>query len=116
MILIIVVLEHCQLCFRKKEPFFCCEVLFRLKSGTPVSYSEVEIGKKNKVALYDDEDLVFEVGSRPEIYTEEHEKLLGSTEKSWTLFVDGCGRDGKRIYDQFKGKTCHQCRSFCTLL
>ncbi|XP_050366052.1 uncharacterized protein LOC126784621 [Argentina anserina] len=28
-----------------------------------------------------------------EIYTDEHEKLLGHTEKSWTLFVDGCGKD-----------------------
>lgn len=44
------------------------------------------------------------------MYTEEHEELLGSTERSWELFVDGCGKDGKRIYDSFQGKTCHQCR------
>lgn len=51
-----------------------------------------------------------EEGSRPEVYTEEHEKVLGNTEMSWTLFVDGYGKDGKRIYDPVKGKTCHQCR------
>lgn len=49
-------------------------------------------------------------GAWPEIYTEEHEKLLGNTERSWTLFVDGYDKDGKRIYDPLKGKTCHQCR------
>lgn len=57
-----------------------------------------------------DEDILLEEGSKPELYTEEHEKLLGNTEKSWTLFVDGYGKDGRRIYDQVRGKTCHQCR------
>lgn len=56
-------------------------------------------------------DFLREEGSKPELYTEEHEKLLGSTEMSWTLFVDGYGKDGKRIYDPVRGKTCHQCRS-----
>lgn len=64
--------------------------------------------KKNKFS--EGEDVILEDGSRPEIYSEEHEKMLGSTEKSWTLFVDGYGNDGKRIYDPVKGKTCHQCR------
>lgn len=54
--------------------------------------------------------LLREEGSKLEIYTEEHEKLLGTTELSWTFFVDGYGNDGKRIYDPVKGKTCHQCR------
>ena len=36
--------------------------------------------------------------------------MLGEAKTEWTLFVDGCGKDGKRIYDQVRGKTCHQCR------
>ncbi|KAK4416251.1 Cell division cycle-associated 7-like protein [Sesamum alatum] len=80
----------------------------RLQNSTPVSYCEVRVPKKD-ISLNDD-DLLREEGSKPEIYTEEHEKLLGSTEMSWTPFVDGYGKDGKRIYDPVKGKTCHQCR------
>lgn len=49
-------------------------------------------------------------GERPEIYTDEHEKLLGNTERAWELFVDGYDKDGKRIYDPVTGKSCHQCR------
>lgn len=64
-----------------------------------------------KDGLLVNEEVVLKEGPKPEVYTEEHEKLLGSTERSWTLFVDGCGRDGKRIYDPINGKTCHQCRS-----
>lgn len=60
--------------------------------------------------IFNDYDLLREEGSKPETYTEEHEKLLGSTERSWTLFVDGYGEDGKKIYDPVRGKTCHQCR------
>ncbi|CAL0331822.1 unnamed protein product [Lupinus luteus] len=81
----------------------------RLQNASPVSYCELpqkkgedENGKNGKI--------VIEAGAKPEIYTEEHEKLLGNTERNWTLFVDGCGKDGKRIYDSFQGKTCHQCR------
>ena len=48
---------------------------------------------------------------QPEIYTEEHEKLLGPCEQNWELFKDGFGPDGNRIYDSAIGKTCHQCRS-----
>lgn len=75
----------------------------RLQNATPVSYSEVVLSKKDK-------DVKLEEGSKPEVYTEEHEKLLGKTERSWTFFVDGYGEDGRRIYDSVKGKTCHQCR------
>lgn len=64
--------------------------------------------KKDKAL--DKEGIMLEEGAKPEIYSEEHEKLLGNTDKSWTLFVDGYGKDGKRIYDQVRGKTCHQCR------
>ncbi|KAI3452079.1 hypothetical protein Pfo_008744 [Paulownia fortunei] len=80
----------------------------RLQNSTPVSYCEVHVAKKEK--SLNDDDFLREEGSKPEVYTEEHEKLLGSTEMSWTLFVDGYGKDGKRIYDPVKGKTCHQCR------
>lgn len=69
----------------------------------------MNVTKKDK--SLNDYDILREEGSRPEVYTEEHEKLLGSTELSWTPFVDGYGKDGKRIYDPIKGKTCHQCRS-----
>ncbi|CAL9026944.1 unnamed protein product [Prunus brigantina] len=80
----------------------------RLQNATPVSYSEMYLTKKDKAL--DKEGIMLEEGAKPEIYTEEHEKLLGNTDKSWTLFVDGYGKDGKRIYDQVRGKTCHQCR------
>ncbi|GLT75254.1 hypothetical protein SLA2020_469900 [Shorea laevis] len=75
----------------------------RLQNAAPVTYAEVGLAKK-------DEGVKLEVGARPEVYTEEHEKRLGNTERSWTLFVDGYGKDGNRIYDPAKGKTCHQCR------
>ncbi|KAF7135745.1 hypothetical protein RHSIM_Rhsim08G0106600 [Rhododendron simsii] len=82
----------------------------RLQNATPVVYSEVEVSKKNRsTSLEDERDLLGE-GSKPEVYTDEHENLLGNTERNWTLFVDGIGQDGKRIYDPVKGKTCHQCR------
>lgn len=73
----------------------------------PVSYSEEPHKKAERER---NGKIVIEEGSKPEVYTEEHEKLLGNTEKSWTLFVDGVGKDGKRIYDSVQGKTCHQCR------
>lgn len=82
---------------------------FRLQSATPVSYSEVHLSKIDD-SLDGKHHLLREEGAKPEIYTEEHEKLLGSTDLSWTFFVDGYGNDGKRIYDPVKGKTCHQCR------
>ncbi|XP_015063848.1 uncharacterized protein LOC107009091 [Solanum pennellii] len=81
----------------------------RLQSATPVSYSEVHLSKIDD-SLDGKHHLLREEGAKPEIYTEEHEKLLGSTDLSWTFFVDGYGNDGKRIYDPVKGKTCHQCR------
>lgn len=86
-----------------------CNCGNRLRNVTPVTYAEVPVMKKGKSLR--DEDIVLEEGSKPELYTEEHEKLLGNTERSWTLFVDGVGKDGKRIYDPVSGKTCHQCRS-----
>ncbi|KAI3824122.1 hypothetical protein L1987_05571 [Smallanthus sonchifolius] len=79
----------------------------RLQSTPAVSYSEVDLPKKCKGG---GDELLIEKTSRPEVYTEEHEKLLGECKTEWTLFVDGYGKDGKRIYDQVRGKTCHQCR------
>ncbi|KAI4314917.1 hypothetical protein L6164_027778 [Bauhinia variegata] len=79
----------------------------RLQNVTPVSYCEVPLKKDGSL---ENTKIVIEAGAKPELYTEEHERLLGNTEKSWTLFVDGYGNDGKRIYDSVKGKTCHQCR------
>nr|DAD40559.1 TPA_asm: hypothetical protein HUJ06_014882 [Nelumbo nucifera] len=80
----------------------------RLQNVTPVSYTELRVPRKEK--LEKDEEPRIGEGSKPEIYTEEHDKLLGTCETSWTLFVDGYGKDGKRVYDPVKGKTCHQCR------
>lgn len=79
----------------------------RLQNVTPVSYSEFPLKRSEFV---EDGRVVIEAGAKPEVYTEEHEKLLGNTEKPWTLFVDGYGKDGRRIYDCVRGKTCHQCR------
>nr|GMC50776.1 Cell division cycle-associated 7-like protein [Ipomoea batatas]GMC95142.1 Cell division cycle-associated 7-like protein [Ipomoea batatas] len=95
----------------RKLGIFDLSLKFKLQNASPVSYSEMPLGKSAKSLCVDDEDLLKGAGgSRPEIYTEEHEKLLGSTDMSWDLFVDGYGKDGKRIYDPFRGKTCHQCR------
>lgn len=80
-----------------------------MKNVSPVTYFEEAEKKKGKaskeVVLW-----IGEGGERPEIYTDEHEKLLGNTERTWELFVDGYAPDGKRIYDPVRGKTCHQCR------
>ncbi|CAA0370435.1 unnamed protein product [Arabidopsis thaliana] len=80
----------------------------RLENTTPVIYTD-GINEKGKKASKR-ESVVISEGIRAEIYTEEHEKLLGNTERSWTCFVDGYDKNGKRIYDPFNGKTCHQCR------
>uniref|UniRef100_A0A1J3FBU3 Cell division cycle-associated 7-like protein n=1 Tax=Noccaea caerulescens TaxID=107243 RepID=A0A1J3FBU3_NOCCA len=80
----------------------------RLKNATPVTYFEGAEEKKGKACK---EEIVWlGEGERPEIYTDEHEKLLGNTERAWELFVDGYDKDGKRIYDPVTGKSCHQCR------
>ncbi|KAM7262877.1 hypothetical protein ACFE04_000560 [Oxalis oulophora] len=77
----------------------------RLQNVTQVTYTEVPLTKKEE-----EKCIRLLEGSRLEVYTEEHEKLLGNTEREWTCFVDGYGKDGKRIYDPVNGKTCHQCR------
>ncbi|CAA7035822.1 unnamed protein product [Microthlaspi erraticum] len=80
----------------------------RLKNATPVTYFEGAEKKKGKAPK--EEILWLGEGERPEIYTDEHEKLLGNTDRVWELFVDGYDKDGKRIYDPVTGKSCHQCR------
>ncbi|CAO2164729.1 unnamed protein product [Urochloa humidicola] len=82
---------------------------FRLKSMEQVSYCEIQ-PKNEKNDPEGGKSLFLEVGAKEEIYTEEHEKLLGTCNTPWTLFVDCYGKDGKRIYDQVRGQTCHQCR------
>ncbi|KAL9245757.1 hypothetical protein vseg_019373 [Gypsophila vaccaria] len=77
----------------------------RLQNAPPVTYVEAKEEKPRRSM-----DIVLEEGAKPEVYTEEHEKLLGSTEMPWTFFVDGYTADGTRIYDSVQGKTCHQCR------
>lgn len=77
----------------------------RLQNVTPVTYTEPKEDKSRR-----SKDIVLEEGSKPEVYTEEQEKLLGITEMPWTFFVDGYRADGTRIYDPVNGKTCHQCR------
>lgn len=80
----------------------------RLQNVVPVSYAEISPGQE--VNSKKNHSISIEVGAKEEVYTDEHEKLLGTYETNWTLFVDGFGTDGKRIYDSVKGKTCHQCR------
>ncbi|KAF5745658.1 hypothetical protein HS088_TW07G01250 [Tripterygium wilfordii] len=80
----------------------------RLETIKPVNYAEKPTQKKRESS--GNAEIVLKEGSKPEIYTEEHEKLLGHSKTSWNLFVDGYGEDGKRIYDPVKGETCHQCR------
>ncbi|KAI5080823.1 hypothetical protein GOP47_0004006 [Adiantum capillus-veneris] len=76
----------------------------RLLGTTLPCYAEVTTVKEFDVATIDSRQI------QPEVYTEEHEKLLGSCSQEWELFKDGCAADGTRIYDSVRGKTCHQCR------
>ncbi|XP_008790296.1 cell division cycle-associated 7-like protein [Phoenix dactylifera] len=80
----------------------------RLQNIAPVSYAEIHTKKDEN--LVKNMSVFLERGANEEVYADEHEKLLGTCETTWTLFVDGYGKDGRRIYDQIKGKTCHQCR------
>ncbi|KAG0563112.1 hypothetical protein M758_8G004900 [Ceratodon purpureus] len=87
----------------------------RLSGSPAISYAENEgrgksdrEGKEKKAGRRASE--AGTAGSQPEIYTEEHEKLLGSAKIEWQLFIDGYDGKGNRIYDPAGGKTCHQCR------
>ncbi|GFY80455.1 zinc-finger domain of monoamine-oxidase A repressor R1 [Actinidia rufa] len=74
----------------------------RLQNATPVSYFEVKFTKKD-TALEGDCDLVGE-GSKLEVYAEEHEKLLGNAQMSWTSFVD------VMVMDRMEGESMIQSR------
>ncbi|KAM3289627.1 cell division cycle-associated 7-like protein [Capsicum chacoense] len=82
---------------------------FRLKDKPPVSYKEQRIPKADKISS-EDVEIDIPEGENPEVYTEEHEKLLGDYKNAWILYVDGYDEDGQRIYDPDNGKSCHQCR------
>lgn len=73
-----------------------------------VSYSEKKIPKKENSV--ENVEIHIPEGENAEIYTEEHEKLLGDSEAVWDLYIDGYDEDGQRIYDPVEGKSCHQCR------
>lgn len=77
---------------------------------TPVSYVENLPKKKRDLGSSDDVEIHIKEGEKPEVYTEEDEKLLGDCKEIWILCVDGYGKNGKRIYDPENGETCHQCR------
>ena len=88
----------------------------RLSTLPPVDYcfkspiaerqENSSIKKKKEVDIYIAE------GTNPEVYTEEHEKLLGDCGTDWELNVDGYDEDGDRIIDPTKGEKCHQCRYY----
>ncbi|KAK7345973.1 hypothetical protein VNO80_20486 [Phaseolus coccineus] len=81
----------------------------RIMNLVPINYSERQprefASKENDVV-----EIFIPEGANPEVYTEEHEELLGDCESTWELYVDGYDEDGNRIYDPIKGETCHQCR------
>ncbi|KAL8108698.1 hypothetical protein AgCh_024965 [Apium graveolens] len=76
------------------------------KKRGSIRVSKSRIGRKHS----DDEEICIKKSFNPEVYTEEHERLLGDCKMVWDLDVDGYDEDGQRIYDQFEGKHCHQCR------
>ncbi|XP_057787307.1 uncharacterized protein LOC131004626 [Salvia miltiorrhiza] len=82
----------------------------RLKEVPRPSYSEKRSPKKAHSSSSQKVEIHIPAGENPEIYTEEHEKLLGDSVADWTLQVDGFDEDGVRIYDPYLGKSCHQCR------
>ncbi|XP_057502442.1 uncharacterized protein LOC130786219 [Actinidia eriantha] len=71
----------------------------RLGGMTRISYAERCTPKKEKVVKV--EEIHIKEGSKPEIYTEEDEKLLGDCKTAWVLLVDAYNADGERIYDTF---------------
>jgi len=79
-----------------------------LQNASPVSYAEF-CAKEKESSVRNGLPFVVQ-GDKEEVYTDEHAALLGTCETRWTLFMDGYDKDGRRIYDQIKGKTCHQCR------
>ncbi|GFY95664.1 zinc-finger domain of monoamine-oxidase A repressor R1 [Actinidia rufa] len=66
---------------------------------TRVSYAERCTLKKEKVVKI--EEIHIKEGSKPEMYTEEDEKLLGDCKTAWVLLVDAYNANGEHIYDTF---------------
>ncbi|KAI3702467.1 hypothetical protein L6452_28205 [Arctium lappa] len=81
----------------------------RLKDLPTISYSEKRV-PDSKDKPIKDVKIEIKEGSQLEVYTEEHEKMLGDHKETWTLMVDGYDDEGNRIYDTYEGKSCHQCR------
>ncbi|PWA94244.1 zinc-finger domain of monoamine-oxidase A repressor R1 [Artemisia annua] len=79
----------------------------RIMTIPTVSYSERPIPKEK---VKKDVKIVIKDGSIPEVYTEEHEKMLGDHKEPWIVGVDGYDDEGNRMYDAHDGKSCHQCR------
>ncbi|XP_058750566.1 uncharacterized protein LOC131623584 [Vicia villosa] len=78
----------------------------RLMTVPPVNYRQQNSWRNEKKEV----EIYIAEGTKPEVYTEEHEKLLGDCKTDWELYVDGYDEDGDRIYDPTKGEKCHQCR------
>ncbi|XP_076957547.1 uncharacterized protein LOC143633074 [Bidens hawaiensis] len=83
----------------------------RIKILPTVSYKERRTPKEKVVKNV---VIVIKEGSKSEVYTEDHEKMLGDHKETWKLAVDGYDDEGNRIYDRFAGKSCHQCRQKTT--
>lgn len=77
---------------------------------TRLNYAEKGRSPKKEGKSVRNIEIKIEEGSEPEVYTEVHEQLLGDCKTNWTLYVDGYGQDGQRMYDPVEGKSCHQCR------
>ncbi|CAN1157366.1 Cell division cycle-associated 7-like protein [Linum perenne] len=84
----------------------------RLQKLEPPSYAAENRRMSKRRVISNEEGLVkFREGRKREIFSvKPGENVLGSTERSWTLCEDGYGEDGRRVYDQINGKSCHQCR------
>ncbi|KAH6756013.1 hypothetical protein C2S52_023606 [Perilla frutescens var. hirtella] len=82
----------------------------RLKELPPVRYSERKKSPKKDHSSNSVVEIHIPEGENLEIYTDEHEMLLGDSIAAWTLYVDGFDEDGQRMYDPVLGKSCHQCR------
>ncbi|RAL39814.1 hypothetical protein DM860_013015 [Cuscuta australis] len=81
----------------------------RLTTRAPVNYSERREPKVRE-KFPKNVNICIAEGEKPEVYTEEHKKLLGDCKNNWTLYEDGYDEDGMRLYDPDIGKSCHQCR------
>nr|GEZ57495.1 cell division cycle-associated protein 7-like [Tanacetum cinerariifolium] len=93
-----------------RQAVFTCKFSVRnsgIKEIPTVSYFEQHIPKEKVIK---DVKIVIKDGSKPEVYTEEHEKMLGDHKEPWIVGVDGYDDEGNRMYDPYDGKSCHQCR------